>query len=65
MPGIMNGLQQRMLKENSRGHYFLCTGHHLNLVCQDTCTEFPIVSHVTSIGNKVVTFVQVLLKHCT
>ena len=39
-----NGLQQRMLEENSKVQYSHCVGHQLNLVCQDACTEFPMVS---------------------
>ena len=49
MAGRMNGLQQRMLKENSKAPYIHCVGHQLNVVCQDACTEFSIVSHVISI----------------
>ena len=35
-----------MLNENSKALYFHCVGHQLNLVCQDACNEFPLVSQV-------------------
>ena len=38
MAGKINGLEQKMLKENLKALYFHCIGHQLNLVCQDACT---------------------------
>ena len=58
MAGRVNGLQQRMLKENSRTQYFYCVGHQLNLLCQSACTAFPMLMHLMSIVNKIVTFVR-------
>ena len=58
MAGKINGLQQKMLKENPKALYFHCIGHHLNLVCQDACTEYSQVSHTITWVNKIVTFVK-------
>lgn len=58
MAGKINGLQQRMKQENSKALYFHCVGHQLNLVCQDACCEFPLVSHVINTVNKIVNFVR-------
>ena len=52
MAGKINGIQQKMLKENPKALYFHCIGHQLNLVCQDACTECSQVSHTISCGNK-------------
>ena len=46
MAGKTNGLQQKMISENPKALYFHCAGHQLNVVCQDTCTEVCLVSHV-------------------
>ena len=58
MAGKINGLQQKMLKENPKALYFHCIGHQLNLVCQDACTEYSQVSHTITCVNKIVTFVK-------
>ena len=60
----INGLQQKMLKENPKALYFHCIGHQLNLVCQDACTEYSQVSHTITCVNKIVTFVKELPKRC-
>ena len=43
---------------------FLCVGHQVNLVCQDACTEFSVVSHMINIVNKIAAFVKESPKHC-
>ena len=64
MAGKINGLQQKMLKENPKALYFHCIGHQLNLVCQDACTEYSQVSHTITCMNKIVTFVKESPKRC-
>ena len=64
MAGKVNGLQQRILRENSKALYIHCVGHQLNLVCQDACNEYTVVSHAISIVNKIVTFVKESPKRC-
>ena len=65
MAGKVNGVQQKMLNENSKALYFHCVGHQLNLVCQDACNEFPLVSQVIKNVNKIVTFVKESPKRCS
>ena len=64
MAGKINGLQQKMVKENLKALYFHCIGHQLNLVCQDACTEYSQVSHTIACANKIVTFVKESPKRC-
>ena len=71
MAGKINGLQQKMLKENPKALYFHCIGHQLNLVCRHACTEYSQVSHtitcvnkIVACVNKVVTFVKESPKRC-
>ena len=64
MAGKTNGLQQKMIQENPKALYFHCAGHQLNLVFQDAFTEVCLVSHVTTIVNKIMTFVKESRKRC-
>ena len=62
MAGKINGLQQKMLKENPKALYFHCIGHQLNMVCQDACTEYSQVLDTITCVNKIVTFVKRVAK---
>ena len=64
MAGKINGLQQKMLKENSKALYFHCIGHQLNLVCQDACIKYSQLSHTITCVNKILTFVKESPKCC-
>ena len=60
----INGLQQKMLKENLKALYFHCIGHQLNLVCQNACTKYSQVSHMITCVNKIMIFVKESPKRC-
>ena len=64
MAGKINDLQQKTLKENPKVLYFYCIGRQLNLLCQDTCTEYSQVLHTIPCVNKIMTFVKESPKHC-
>ena len=64
MAGKINGLEQKMLKENLKALYFHCIGHQLNLVCQNACTKYSQASHPITCVNKIVIFVKESPKRC-
>ena len=62
MAGKINGLQQKMLKENPKALYFHCIGHQPWFA--DPCTEYSQVSHTITCVNKIMTFVKESPKRC-
>ena len=56
--GKDNGLQAKLLAENSKALYLYCLGHQLNLCVQDSLVVIPEVSITLERMNSVVNFIK-------
>ncbi|XP_078494173.1 zinc finger MYM-type protein 1-like [Ciona intestinalis] len=58
MSGKITGLQKRISDDNCKALYFHCTGHQLNLICQDACAANPLVGQAMGHINKIINYIK-------